>query len=303
MSRRGRYYLGRVIMLDRLDKDRFIEAIKSPATVHFGKFGWTVTDVSLGDDGGILRYVYGQLSKFSPEGIVRTVDDSKKTQGEVIEPNLLIASSPFIYIPDLSGIAYLHVWNQIERDTFIKRFCEVIRKTYDYFFVDCSIEPITDLRHFAERLSSIDRFLEISAKVHPPNPLFGRAWKSLNDYIKKRMASELNIKEKGEEERPLQSKLVEHVKGLLDQENGFTYEPVEQVDISDAAILMAADGYGSGKVVGKEADSTVTVRTTETHKSFLFSASPTPSDLFEEVLKHFKKLQKDRGMDHNEEDN
>ena len=293
--------MGRVIMLGRLDKNRFIEAMKSPATVQVGKFGWTVTDVMLGDDGGILRYVYGQLSKFSPEGIVRIVDDKKKTQGEVIEPNLLIATSPFIYIPDLSGIAYLHVWNQIERDTFIKRFCEVIRATYDNFFVDCSIEPITDLRQFAERLASIDRFLEISAKVHPPNPLFGRAWKSLNDYINKRMAAELNIKEKGEEERPLQSKLVEHVKGLLEQENGFTYEPAEPVDISDAAILMAADGYGSGKVVGKEADSTVIVRTAETNKSFLFSTTPKPKDLFQEALEPFTKVQKERDMKHNEE--
>ena len=302
MSRRGRYYLGRVILLGKLDKNGFIDAIKSPATVHVGKFSWTITDVVLDDDDGVLRYVYGQLSKFSPEGIVKIVDNSKKTQGEVIEPNLLISTSPFIYIPDISGITYLHVWNQIERDTFIKRFCEVINETHEKFFVDCCIEPITDLRHFAERLSSIERFIEISAKVYTPNPLFGRAWKNLNDYIKKRMASEISIKEKGDEEKPLQSKLVEHVTGLLNQENGFSYEPAEPVDISDAAILMAADGYGSGKVVGKEAGSTVTVRTSETHKSFLFSASPTPTDLFKEVQKHFIKLKKDRGMEHNEKD-
>ena len=116
MTRRGRYYIGHVILLVRLDKNGFLDAIKSPATVHVGKFSWTITDVVLGDDGGVMRYVYGQLSKFSPEGILKIVDNSKKTQGEVIEPNLLIATSTFIYIPDISGITYLHVWNQIERE-------------------------------------------------------------------------------------------------------------------------------------------------------------------------------------------
>lgn len=41
-------------------------------------------------------------------------------QGEILEENLVIATSPFIYLVDFSGLAYLHVWNQIERDTFIK---------------------------------------------------------------------------------------------------------------------------------------------------------------------------------------
>ena len=56
MARTGRYYLGRVNMLGRLDKESLVEAIKSPATIHVGRFGWTITEVVLGEDDGIRRY-------------------------------------------------------------------------------------------------------------------------------------------------------------------------------------------------------------------------------------------------------
>ena len=70
------------------------------------------------------------------------------------------------------------------------------------------------------------------------------------------------------------------------------------MDITDAAILMAADGYGNGKVVGREHKSTIVIRTSETHRSFLFSSTPSPSDLFDETYKHLEKIAKDRDMRH-----
>jgi hypothetical protein len=298
MQRKGRYYLSRIVKIGKLDKGKFISALRAPATVRIGRYAWTITDVTLSENIPLPKYVYGTLTKFSPEGTVTVIDDQHKSQTNRIEPNLVIAASPFIYVPEFSGIAYLHVWNQIERETFAKRFREIICKTYDNFFVDCAIEPITDLRSFAAKLSSIEAFLEISAKVYPPNPLFGRAWKSLNDYIKKRNADEVNIKEKADESKPLTTQLVQHINGLISQEQGTEYEPKEPVDITDAAILMAADGYGSGKVVGREHNSTIVIRTSETHRSFLFSATPSPSDLFDETYKHLKKITKDRDMRH-----
>ena len=135
-------------------------------------------------------YVFGKLSKYSPQGSVKVLDEKEKAETRVIEPNLIEASSPFLYIPQFSGLAYLHVWNQIEREIFAKRFSRIIEESFDNFFVDCKIEPITDLRKFIEKLTSIETFTEISAKIHPPNPLFGRAWKDLREYLEKRQASE-----------------------------------------------------------------------------------------------------------------
>jgi hypothetical protein len=298
MNRRGRYYLSRIVKLGKLDQAKLIAAIQNPATVSVGKYSWTITDAITTEKDNRIQYLAGALIKFKPEGTVRVIDDQHKSQTDRPEPNLVIAASPFVYLPEFSGIAYLHVWNQIERETFAKRFAEVIRATYDHFFVDCTIEPITDLRSFAAKLQAIDAFLEISAKVHPPNPLFGNAWKDLNEYIGKRMAAELNIKEKGDEEKPLRTRLVDHVKGLLSQEEGTQYTPSQPVDITDAAVLMAADGYGSGKVVGKEQRSTVVIRTSETHRSFLLSTSAEPKELFEEAERHLKRIAKDRDMRH-----
>jgi hypothetical protein len=35
--------------------------------------------------------------------------------------------------------------------------------------------------------------------VHPPNPLFGKFWSGLNDYVKRRKTSEVVIRESTEE--------------------------------------------------------------------------------------------------------
>ena len=54
-----------------------------------------------------------------------------------------------------------------------------------------------------------------------------------------------------------------------------------QVDITDAAMLMAADGYGHGKIIGEQNGEEVVIRTSDTHKSFLFAKEPDPSELAE----------------------
>lgn len=298
MTKHGRYYLSRITKLGSLDHSKLISALESAATISVGKYAWTITDTFVKRTNDVVEYVYGTLSKFNPQGIVRVIDDLSKSQSNRIEPNLIAATSPFVYIPKFSGIAYLRVWNHIEREIFPKRFSEIIRATYGNFFVDCVIEPITDLRSFAIKLASIDTITELSAKVHPPNPLFGRAWKSLNDYIKGRTISELDIKERGDEKRPINTKLPQHVKGLLQQESGIQYVINEPIDITDAAILMAADGYGSGKVVGIQKESTVIIRTSETHRSFLFASTPQESELFDEADKQLEKISKDRDMEH-----
>ena len=88
-----------------------------------------------------------------------------------------------IYFKEFSGIAYLHVWNSIEDRTFKSRFSRIVREKFDDFFVDCAIEPISDIKTFAEKILGLTAITDIRAKVSPPNPLFGRCWKSLNDYI------------------------------------------------------------------------------------------------------------------------
>ena len=190
----GTYYLGRVIKLGRLTQELFMNAISDSPIVNHGKFAWAITDV-IDRRNETLPFVFGRLSKFAQEGRVKVVDTQEKSQVDALTENLLIASAPFVYLPEYSGIAYLHVWNQIQEDVFPRRFASIIEAAYSNFFVSCSIEPISDYSTFVAKLGEMDQFTEISAKIHPPNPVFGRLWASLKDYVDKRNASELSLKE------------------------------------------------------------------------------------------------------------
>lgn len=271
-----------------------MNAIVNAGTIMVGKSRWTITSV-VDRRTERLPFVFGRLSKYSDEGHVTVVDTSTRSEVEAIAPNLLIASANFVYLPEYSGIAYMHVWNHIEADTFSRRFKEVIEATYDNFFVGCSIEAVSDYRAFGVKLQSLDRIREISARVHPPNPLFGRLWGSLNRYIEERNASEVTVKESQEGVKGLATNIAKLVSKILEDH---TYEPDREVAIGDAAILMAADGYGSGRVVGDQYGEEVVIRTSDTQKAFLFSKEPVPDDLAAEAEKHFRRTSVERDMRH-----
>jgi len=81
-----------------------------------------------------------------------------------------------------------------------------------------------------------------------------------------------------------------------------SYAPSEPIDIGDAAILMAADGYGKGKIVGSRSGAKIIVRTADVNLNFIFSKMPEPKELYEEAYRHFQRVSNQRGMTHNEED-
>ncbi len=292
--RRGRYYLGRVIKMGELDQDRLMDAISNAATIAAGKARWTITNVF--DQRNTSRpFLFGKLSKFSDEGHVKLVDTKRRSEVDAIAENLLIASANFVYLPQYSGLAYMHVWNHIEADTFARRFKEIIEATYDNFFVGCCVEAISDYRSFGVKLRGLDRIHELSARVHPPNPLFGRLWGSLNDYVAQRNASEVSVRETQDSRNGLVSRISELVSRILENPE---YQPEFDVAIGDAAILMAADGYGSGRVVGEQDGEEVTIRTSDAQKTFLFSKEPKPADLADEAEKHFQRTSAERDMRH-----
>jgi hypothetical protein len=70
------------------------------------------------------------------------------------------------------------------------------------------------------------------------------------------------------------------------------------VDITDAAMLMAADGYGHGKIIGDQRGEEVVIRTSDTHKSFLFAKEPEPSELAKAAAKFFEEISEERDMQH-----
>lgn len=292
--KRGRYYLGRVVKLGELDQRRLLDAIREPKIVNVGQFQWTFTDTvdaTDSDDG----FIFSRLSKYSQEGHLTVVDTVTKSRRDSVAENLLIASAPFIYLPEYSGIAYLHVWNGIEEAVFRRRFSALIEEAYDNFFVSCEIDPISDYRAFVTKLKALDSFSEIRAKVHPPNPLFGDLWRDLNEYIRSRNASEVQVTEKSDDKEGLTTELVELINAIVEERIRDMPKPAS---LTDAALLMAADGYGSGKVVGVSRSETVIIRTSDTQKSFLFDKEPVVEKIAIETRKRFKIISKERDMQH-----
>lgn len=292
--KRGRYYMARVIKLGELNQTKLLNAIIEAPVVALGQFEWTITDVIDRRD-ATAPFVFGNLAKYSKEGSVKIVDESAKHQIQARAQNLLEASAPFVYLPQFSGLAFLHVWNGIQEDVFRRRFKAIIEAAYDNFFVDCTIEPVADYRAFLDKLRSLDRITELSAKVHPPNPLFGRLWGSLDTYVKKRQADEISVRETTEKPNGLSTQLLALIQNILENPK---YEPKEVPDITDAAMLMAADGYGSGKAAGTEGDHHVVVRTSESQKSFLFEKEPEAEALASAAIGQFEQVSTERDMKH-----
>lgn len=293
--RRGRYYLGRIVKIN-FDQSRLLSAIRESAIVGVGKFTWTITNVIEEEVNG-SPFIMGRLSKYAQEGHVTVVDEEQRLERTAIAPKLLEASSPFLYMPEFSGIAYMHVWNAISDDLFCKRFKTVIEAKYDNFFVDCSVEPISDYKSFAAKLSKLSRITQISATVHPPNPLFGRCWKSLDGYIKKRNAETVMVKENNEGGDGIRTTIIQIVNAIIQNPD---YVPDIEPDITDAALLMAADGYGRGSIAGIEDSSEIIIRTSDTQKCFLFDKDPDPDALAQKVLAQLSSVSHERNMKHGE---
>jgi len=294
--------MSRVIKVGQLDNEKIIAvaAIENPVYVEIRGNRYTFTNFQRFGTESDTKGVFARLAKYKPEGAVEVVRPETHAVGlEEIE-NLIEASSPFVYLPDFSRIAYKHVWNTLPRERFERAFCELVDASQRGFFVRCELEPITDLRTFVARLARLDRVIELQATVKPPNPLFSPCWKSLNDYIKKRQLEEVNIKEEGP------SGIVTNITQIalaMDSANvppDSLHQMMEPLleGVGDAALLMAADGYGRGKVVGLEQGRTIIIRTSENQKSFLHAKEPTPEDLFHVAHEEFAKLTDDRQLDH-----
>lgn len=294
MYTKGKYYLGRILKMGRLDSATLHQCILNPSVLEKRKFNWTITDVSEGNVDN-TQFLFGKLTKYTQEGHIKKVDIIQHSEIDELTSNLIIASSPFVYIPQYSGIIYLHVWNFIQEETFRSMFKKIIEETMENFFTDCTIEQISDYKTFITKISSLKKIKEISATVHPPNPLFGRLWESLNDYIAKRKTDEVLIKEKTNNKEGINTKIKELLNNILEDSS---YIPQDVPDIADAALLMAADGYGRGKLIGENDDSEVVISTGDTQKSLLFAKEPVPFELAKKAIELLENINKERDMKH-----
>lgn len=301
MATKGTYYAGRVLKLGLLNQEKLLEAIKNPKPMKYRSSAWSFIDIAEYNQDGFY-FIFGRLSKYAPNGEVGVVDELIRCEIKQPEPNLIVASSPFVYIPEHSGIVFLNVSGHIEVRTFVKRFCDIIEKTHHNFFVDCDIELVTDLKSFAAKLLSLDGIYKIEARISPPNPLFSPLWESLEKYLRSRNTDRMTVVEDAPGSEVLKTALPYLVEEASQQTEDKRFIPERKIPIGDAAILMAADGYGNGTIRGRRDNEVVVIKTSETAVNFSFEKTPDPLELATKALEIFEKIEKQRHMEHADEE-
>lgn len=295
-NRRGRFFLSRVIKIN-LTQDELMDAICNPAIVHVRNHNWTIIDIVDKRD-STIPFVYGKLVKYADDSL-DVVDELSHKQSQSLTPNLVKASSPFVYLPLFSGLCFLYVYNGIQDDVFPRRFKKIIENSrklkYDDLLIECEVDAVADYSEFRKKILEIKKVIEIDAKVFPPNPLFGPYWKSLKDYLMERDSTMLKINEQSEKKEGIKTKLP---KLIQDIENNQSIDGALP-GLADAALLMAADGYGKGKLVGEGKNKEIIeVNTQDAQKSFLLEKDPSPEQLALHACKEFRKVIKERDMSH-----
>lgn len=217
-------------------------------------------------------------------------------------PNLLVASSPFVYLPAFSGLAYQHQSRKLPRPQFERIFPQLLVEKFERLFAEASIEPVSDLRTFVQRVASLEVVTKLQATVHPPNPLFGPAWESLRDYIRTRRVAQLDVAERASLEGGIVTLVPETAQRALEEgetgRRGRAEMASNPPGLTDAAILMAADGYGRAKVEGRRAERVVVVRTQDSQLDFTFAREPEPEQLAELAYQRFSRINVERYLEH-----
>ncbi len=299
MPNQARYYLGRVVKQGMMTDDLLADALRNPVVVQRHGFHYTFTQIDLSPD----RF-YARLSKFKAQGEVEVVEESEHLELTEQVPGLLVASSPFVYLPSFSGIAYRHIWNKLERSTFEAVFRLLVEEKQKNFMVGCTIEPVSDIGSFAARLARLDRINFLKAQVHPPNPLYSPLWRSISEYMRDRGAATLELQERAQRDEGLETQLPElarqvssgaEVEAKADSIEGLIESSESR--LTDAAILMASDGYGKGVVYGSEGERKVVIRTRETQVTIRLDADVTPDELQEAAESRFAAVSKERDLD------
>lgn len=299
MGKQTRYYLGRVLKRSEMTSDKIVEAMRDPVTIEYRGTKYSFIDFETFDAPGQGIGFFAKIAKYKQQGAVGVVHEAQHASAETEVLNLIDAASSFIYLPGFSGLVYRHIWNSFPSEQFERVFKELVEMRHQKFFVGCDIEPIVDLRTFVTRLSKLDRITELQATVMPPNPLFGPCWESLYEYMKKRKLTEASIKEQAD--AGIETRLKEIATAVLNERQ--PWQMVELMEpllggVGDAALLMAADGYGRARVKGVEDGRAVVIRTSENQKSFMFDGDPNPHRLYEMAVDVFSKNTEERGLQH-----
>jgi hypothetical protein len=297
MARSARFFLSRITKGGRLDVDRVLEALRKSVSIESRQFAWT--DVDVAEDtstyqGKTYRYLSGKLAKYDPDAMVEVVDEASRKLRLQSEPNLQRAGSLFVYLPDEAVFGHHHLWNEIRARDFRNQLAGLIVRYHQNFFVECELLPVADLTRFLTKLAQLEEVTELKARVTPPNPLFGIFWQDLKMYLETRRLQRLKISEVSKHGASLPSTAPEIARRIEAKSVGNE----SPAPMGDAAILMAADGYGTAEVTGRRGADTVVVKTTENSIQLKLDADVTPPELAVAVVREVVRINSTRDLRH-----
>ena len=300
-----RYYISRFVKIGEIEGEEVLNAISEPEVIRRGKYNFTFIDYNYIENVLENDFVFARMAKFSPEDEIEHVDLDSNTSTAERESNVLHAVSPFIYVPRLDGIAYQHIWNKLERNQFNLAFEDLILEKYDGLMYDVSVKAVTNMKTFVERVSTLSRIIEMNATVNPPNPWFGPAWESLRDYMASRDVDSMRVEEKNTGDGSINTNIPQ-IAGIINNNDQINEDRLEDLlepydtGISDAAILMAADGYGDAKILGFRNQDQVVVKTSENQVSFNYDDDPDPIELAREAISILEDIEENRHLEDGE---
>lgn len=296
MPENARYYLARVHKSGVVTTQGVINAIVEPVEVTIGSYLYTFTNITRADNG---EYVFAHLAKYVTSGAVEVVEPSAHIATQASVNNLQVAQSPFVFIPIHGAVAFQHVWNKLQREHFQRAFARLVVEKHQGFFAECELEPIVDLVTFVRRVSELDVVTRMEATVHPPNPLFSPLWGSLRDYMRTRNTSEVHVREKARNNDGLFTNVQRFARrGVVEPATAQDVPEQGPPPLADAAVLMAADGYGKAKVEGVRRGVRSVVRTQESQFSFPLEREPSPPVLYDAAGGILSRIERERGLSH-----
>ena len=296
----ARYYLGRVMKRGQLDNHGVISAIMEPSTVSVRRCDYTFAAMLKEGNAESPKYIFAKLDKCCRMAEVEFLEREAHQNIKTEVADLVEAYSNFVYIPEFYGIAYQHVSGQIPRDKFERMFSALVEKHGKQFFVGCDIEPISDLRTFTAKLARIPVVQKIHVRVTPPNPLFGPVWGPLREHLAKRRTENMTAEESTKKKEGIKTRIPYLVRNGLDSdysEFSSDFNGGEHYSVTDAALLMAIDGFGQAKVEGiDDRQQKVILKTKDSQISFSMEKDPSPDALYRKAYRHFSKIHEARHL-------
>jgi hypothetical protein len=291
------FYIGRVTKLG-FDSAQMLSALLRTLPFIDDDIIWSLVGVKEQSADG-HAFVHGELTRAKADATVTVLTDTLTTKLEKDEPRLVYATSEFVYLPEFSAIAFRSIPNLIEPRKFIRKFCRIIELSLGDLLVECGIKLLDDLKTFYERLEKIDAITAIKVSVRPPNPLFGRMWESLKQYLADRKAEELSLREIGRKEG-ISTKLKQLIQLILEADPEKTEKFLRENDLSptDTAVLMSLDGYGDGRIDGRSAGAHVFIKTHESIVHFTLPAEHNVEAVHAEARKILEDISDERLLRH-----